>query len=300
MRQLTIFTFFIIVSITCVAQEMDVGSPLPDKYSLVNNFVRSRRIKYVIDSSEYYNPGKCRIFIYDTLGRLLGDINYPIEKFDNPYVYRKVGDTTYRSFYYKDTLKYYERFVHNNKGQIVNYLSCRNYLLNPNSYCVYFDAFYYDENNKLQSKLSYYDENFPGKVADNAIIKPTGLKLLDVINYSYKTLANGNKLIIGKHTFGNDYMRATDSSTYDRQNRIIRSSSFSKKGGGGCAAYYNTNGITLYEYSGAKVKITCYSTYCRGVDLQTGTCLLPEQSAKDVKYVIYNSNRTPKENMIIT
>ncbi|MBL7733536.1 MAG: hypothetical protein JNM88_20370 [Chitinophagaceae bacterium] len=288
---------FITVSVSCFGQDINpyTKEPYYDKYYPENKTIRSNRIKYIIDSSEFILPGKFNIKLYDTLGRLIGDINRSAHSFETPFVYTKIGDTTFRLKYNagKTVLLCYERFVHNKKGQIISYLDCCNYYFKSDSYYVGYVEFYYDEKNMLKTKLSYFNEEYPGKVSDKTKIKPTDLQLNDVVYYSHKTLKNGNKLIIGKHALGKPDWRAIDSTIYDNQNRVIRFNSFAKVGSTGEWVFYNLNNITDYEYTGSTLTITNYSTYCR-VPLINNKCFDPLQTEKDVSIIIYNHDKTKK------
>jgi hypothetical protein len=297
LRHFSFFILFIVISAFCSGQEINPYTMEPhyDKYYLENKTIKNSRIKYIIDSSEFIQPSKFNIKLYDTLGRLIGDTYRSVDSFTTPFQYTKNGDTTFRSKYNanRTVLLCYERFVHNKKGQIVSYLDCCNYYFKNDSYYVGYVEFYYDEKNMLKTKLSYFNEEYPGKVSDKTKIKPTDLQLNDVIYYSYKTLKNGNKLIIGKHALGKPDWRAIDSSIYDKKNRIIRFNSFARKGTTGELVFNNLNNITDYEYKGSTLTITNYSTYCR-VPILTNECFDPLQTDKDVTIIIYNHDKTKK------
>jgi hypothetical protein len=267
--------------------------PHYDKYYPENKTIKNSRIKYIIDSSEFILPSKFNIKLYDTFGRLIGDINRSVDSFDTPFQYTKTGDTTFRLKYNADKTELicYERFVHNKKGQIVSYLDCCNYYFKNDSYYVGLEEFYYDEKNLLKTKLNYFKEDYAGKISDNANIKPTDLRLNDVIYYSYRTFKNGNKLIIGKHSLGNPEGRATDSAIYDKQNRIIRFNSFSKMGTMGEIVRDNVNRITEYKYTGNSILITDFTRYCVA-QRPNSECLLSEETDKDITHIIYNPDKT--------
>jgi hypothetical protein len=294
----SLFFFLLAISINCVAQDIDPITWGPEyvKYYPENTFIKRHRIKYVIDSSESITSGKCRLRMYDTLGRIIIDNWRPDAPLDNPFIYREAGDTTYRLKYNSDksSLIAYERFVHNKKGQIVSYLDCANYYFKDNSYYVQYEAFYYDENNILQTRLSYIREEFPGKVADQANVKPTDLELYDVINYSYRTLKNGHKLKIGKHALGKPDWRATDTTIFDKQNRMIRFNSFSKRGVTGELIRNLLNNITVYQYTDSTLKITGYRTFCQFFDEQVGCLGSLDESHKDEELFIYNRDKLPR------
>jgi hypothetical protein len=295
MQHLSLFALFLFVSIISFGQDIDPFTLKPSDYLYypVNKIIKNNRIHSVTDSSEFILPGKFRTRVYDTLGRIIGEISRPNTALDNPYIYRQSGDTTYRLKYNADkaVLHSYQRFVLNKKGQIISYLDCGNYYLKDDSYYAGYEAFYYDDNGQLITKLSYTREDCPGKMDDKIIISSTALVLNDVINYTYKTLPNGNKLVIGKHAIGKPDWRATDSTMYDKQNRIIRFNSFSKVSALGERIGNNVNNITEYQYTNTSVKIINFTTYCYMLDKNIG-CLSAVETDKDTSLIIYNFNKT--------
>jgi hypothetical protein len=296
-RHISFSILFIIISAICFGQDINpyTKEPFYEKYYPENKNIKRSKIKYVIDSSEFISPSKFNVKLYDTLGRLIGDINRSVDSFDTPFLYFKTGDTTFRLKYNanKTELICYERFVHNKKGQILSYLDCCNYYFKNDSYFVGFEEYYYDEKSMLQTKLSYFKEDYPGKVSNKTNIKPTNLQLNDVIYYSYKTLKNGNSLIIRKHALGKSEWRATDSTVLDKQKRIIRFNSFSKMGSMGEMVQNNVNSVTEYKYSDSSLTITDYTTYCIA-QLSDFKCLEYSQPDKDITIIFYNSDKTKK------
>jgi len=233
---------------------------------------------------------------YDTLGRLIGDINRSVDSFHTPYVYIKRADTIFRQRYdqHKTELLHFERFVYNSKGQILSYLDCANYYFKSDSYYAGYDEFYYDEQSRLKTKLHYFNEEYPGKVSDTIDIKPAQLQLNDVIYFSYKKLKTGNKLIIGKHAIGEPDRRAIDSFLYDNKNRLLRFNSFVKIGVIGELVRNNLNNITDYRYKGDSLTISTYYTYCQ-VPLANSDCLAFYTMDKEITLIIYNKDGTKKE-----
>lgn len=269
--------------------------PFYDKYSPVNKLVKKNRIRYIVDSSRFITPGNFDIEIYDTLGRLIGKTYRPIDSFDNPYIYRIAGDTTFRLKYNKDRTKLncFERFVLNKKEQIVSYLDCCNYYFEKDNYYVGYEEFFYDEKDRLKTWLRFFKQDYPGEISDKNIINPIDLQLNEVIYFTYQTMRNGNKLVIGKHALGNPEWRETDSTIYDKQNRIIHFNSFAKRGAIGEMVHDNLNRITKYVYKGDSLTITNYATYCQAFAPEIG-CLLLEQTDKHITLIIYNRDMTKK------
>lgn len=297
MRQIFIFTLLVIVSISSRAQQIDPYTlePASNKYDPINKTAKDNHIKYVIDSSEFIIPGKCRTMIYDSLGRLAGELRHPGGNLINTFVYKTNGDTTWRLNYDtgKTVLYSFQRFVLNKKGQIISYLDCGNYYIRDESYYVGYEAFYYDDKDRLQTKHTYTQENYPGKVSIAAIIKPTELNLDDVINYTYSTLKNNNKLVIGKHTIGKPDWRSIDSTLYDKQNRIIRFNSFAKTGTIGEQIGNNVNNIALFQYEGNTIKVTRYTTYCY-VPENNHECFQTAETDRQTILILYNADKTLK------
>lgn len=297
MRHISIFILSIIVSSYCFGQDINpyTKEPFYNKYYPENKTFKRNRIKYVIDSSEFILPSKFNVKLYDTLGRLIGDINRSIDSFNTPYIYSKTGDTTFRLKYNADRtqLLCFERFVQNKKGQVVSYLDCCNYYFKNDNYYVGYEEFYYDEKGRLKTKLSYFKEDYPGKVSHTINIKRTDLQLNDVIYYSYKTLKKGNTLIIGKHASGKPEWRATDSIILDKQKRIIRFNSFSKMASMGEMVQNNVNSITEYKYSDSTLTITDYTTYCIA-PFSDFKCLEYSHPDKNITIIVYNGDKTKK------
>src|SRR4051794_38285402 len=98
MRHFLFPIFLIVISATCFGQDINpyTKEPSYEKYYPENKLIKRSKIKYVIDSSEFISPSKFNVKLYDTLGRLIGDINYSVDKFNTPFQYIKTGDTTFR------------------------------------------------------------------------------------------------------------------------------------------------------------------------------------------------------------
>lgn len=296
-RHLLIFITLITLTATCCGQDINsyTKEPFYDKYYVNNMIVKQNRIKYIIDSSEFILPSKFRTKIYDTLGRLIGDITRSVDSFDNPFVYKNKGDTTFRLKYNEDKTKLlcFERFVQNKKGQTLSYLDCCNYYFKENSYYVGYEEFYYDERDRLKTRLSYFKEDYPGIISDSVILKPTDLQLNDVIYYNYQTLKNGNKLVISKHALGKSEWRKTDTTLYDKQNRIIKFNSYSKRGTMGEMMQNNVNNISEYKYTDTSLTITSYTRYCFA-SLSNFDCIQYSETDRDTELIIYNKDKTKK------
>jgi hypothetical protein len=296
MRLAFIFTIFIFASINSRARQIDplTMEPADYRYDPVNRTVKDNHIHYVIDSSAFILTGnKCRTWVYDTSGRLAGELTQPGGALKYTVVYKTSDDTTWRMKYDtgKTVLYSYQRFVQNKKGQIISYLDCGNYYLREDSYYAGYEVFSYDDGGRLQSRSTYTREEYPGKVSLAAIIQPAALHLDDAINYTYSSLKNGNKLVIGQHTTGNPDRRSTDSAIYDKQNRVIRFNSFAKTGIIGEVAGNNVNNISLYQYEAAAVQITRYTTYCY-VPEGHKDCSTNTETEKQIVLIVYNPNKT--------
>jgi hypothetical protein len=187
----------------------------------------------------------------------------------------------------------FERFVLNKKGQTTSYLDCCNYYFKADSYYVGYEEFYYDEKDRLKTRLTYFKEDYPGKISEKNKINPTDLELNDVVYFTYQTLKNGNKLVIGKHALGKAEWRETDSTIYDKQNRIVRFNTFSKMGTMGEMVQSNINKVTEYSYTDTTLRITSYTTYCIA-PLSNFDCFQYSQPEKEVTLIIYNKDKTKK------
>lgn len=299
MRQTFILVLFIIVSINSRAQDVDPYTlePADYHYHPVNTIIKNNRIKCLVDSSPFILTGtKCRAWVYDTLGRLAGELSQPGGALKYIVVYKTSGDTTWRMHYDtgKTVLYAYQQFVYNKKGQIISYLDCGNYYIKDDSYYVGYEVFFYNGEGRLQSRHLYTREDYPGKLSVETIIKPTELHLDDAVNYTLSPFKNGNKLVIGQHTIGKPDWRVTDSIVYDKQNRITRVNSFAKKRTVGEFVGNNVNTITLYQYEDRSLQITRYTTYCYPPG-SSNDCLNTTETEKQVTLILYNHNKTLSE-----
>lgn len=234
-----------------------------DKYYPENRYIRKNKIKFLTDSSEFHLPTNSYTKAYDTLGRLIGAFNYEIEKFDNPYIYRKKEDTLLRLKYRPNSQELYslEKFVYNTQGQIVHYFICCDYYFNNKSFSVEIEDFYYDKN-ILQTRLRYYKEHIGNMSEDFTINKTTGMRLTDVKNYSYITLKNGNRMVVEQQNIGSREWRTSDTTLIDKHNKIIKHNSYAKMGSLGCPMGNNVNRVTEYKYTHNTLTIIDYTTYC--------------------------------------
>jgi hypothetical protein len=251
----------------CHAQERDPiqNEIISDKYYPENLLIKQNKIKFVIDSSNYILPSKRSIKAYDEEGRVTGYFYHDIEKFNDPYVYKKSGDTLLRLKYRNDNteLYSYERFIYNGRGQILSYLECCDYYFEKGKFPVSYQEFYYNEENNLKSKLSYYKRDYNGVISGHHSITASELDLTDVVYYSFKKLKNGNVLVIGKHALGKPDWRATDSMLFDTKKRIIRFNSYAKMAWLGCPSGAQVNKIADYAYTDSSVTITTYTIDCK-------------------------------------
>ena len=296
MRHFSILALLFFVSILSLAQQVDplTMEPADYRYDPVNRIVKDNHIHYVIDSSAFIITGsKCRTWVYDTAGRLAGELTQPGGALKYVIVYKTSGDTTWRMKYDtgKTVLYSWQRFVQNKKGQVISYLDCGNYYVREDSYYAGYEVFSYDDRDRLQTRSTYTREDYPGKISAGAMIQPTALHLDDSINYTYSTLKNGNKLVIGQHTIGKPEKRSTDSTIYDNKNRIIRFNSFAKTGTIGELVGNNVNAISLYEYEAASIQITRFTTYCYVPEGHTD-CFMATETEKQISLLVYNPNKT--------
>jgi len=266
-----------------------------DKYYPENKLIKQQKIKFIIDSSDFHLPTKVYIKGYDTLGRLIGEFNYDIKKFDNPFIYRKINDTLYRLRYRANTTELYslEKFVYNKQGKILQYLICCDYYFKKDNFTVELEDFYYDQN-ILQSKLRYYKGDYNGIINEKIKIAATDLELTDAISYSYK-IFKGNKIVIGKQNVGKQEWRETDTALLDKKNRIIKFNSFAKMASLGCPVGNNVNKVTEYKYSDTSLTITSYTTHCIA-PLSDFKCFQYEKMNEDKTVIIFDkSNKKIKE-----
>jgi len=161
-----------------------------------------------------------------------------------------------------------------------------------NSFSASYDEFYYDENNAVRTKLHYHKSDYPGIVSEKNI-PVKDLELYDVIYYSFKTLKSGNNLIIGKHALGKPEWRETDSTIFDKQNRIIRFNSYALRGTSGELVHDQLNSITEYSYTDSSVAIVDYYIYCEA-SISDTECLKHSIPDKDIEVVEFNRNKTRK------
>ena len=109
----------------------------------------------------------------------------------------------------------------------------------------------------------------------------------DLVYYSYLPIKKGKHYIIGKHALGSPDTRKTDSICLDRENRIIRTSSFSHRGNMGELVYDQLTNIATRSYNERTVIASFYSTYCRAMSAKNG-CLDMVELDKEQEEIIYN------------
>ena len=264
-----------------------------DKYSPVNRLVKKLGIKSITDSSAFISPEGIHVKYYDTAGRLIAELNRLTDSIPTPFLYQYRGDTIYRLRYIRNdtVLASYQRYVINQKGQLLSFLDCGNYYLKKDSYYAGYEEFHYDEKNRLKSWISYTKGEYPGKLSASLQIPATSLEMNDLVYYSYQPAKKGRRLIIGKHALGEINNRKTDSILIDDQNRMMRLSTFSPKGTMGEMVYDHLTNIATRSYNERTVIASFYSTYCRAMSAKNG-CLDMVELDTEKEEIIYNPDGT--------
>ena len=289
-----IFCFFFLYILLCNNGDAQSFHPVTDqspvdKYLPVNPLVKKLGIRSITDSSAFISPAGLHVKYYDTAGRLIAELNRLTDSIPTPYVYLYRGDTVFRLRYikYDTVLASYQRFVINAKGQLLSFLDCGNYYLKNNSFYVGYEEFHYDDKDRLTSWISYTKGEFQGKLSASTPIPVTALEMNDLVYYSYLPIKKGKHYIIGKHALGSPDTRKTDSICLDRENRIIRTSSFSPRGNMGELVYDQLTNIATRSYNERTVIASFYSTYCRAMSAKNG-CLDMVELDKEQEEIIYN------------
>lgn len=261
-----------------------------------NRSIRNKKIKFIIDTTTYRLSDNPYVHAYDTAGRLIGKFDHSIAQFNDPYSYKRNGDTLLRLKHHKgtDTLYAYDRYVYNKKGQIASYLGGYEINYIPGSFNIWYDVFYYDNKGKLQTRLTYHKEGYSGALFEKMVIDPSKLNLIDVVYYNEQPLANGNTMVIGKHTADKPDWRVTDTTIYDVRKRVIKTSSYADIAALGCPTGNQVNRVSLIDYRATSRTVTSYMTQCVA-PLNDNRCIEYKISDENTEVFEYDKNGLLKQ-----
>jgi hypothetical protein len=260
--------FLSFLSLKTIAQTGHLKEFYPE-----NKLYRKLKVQDVIDSFMIV-PANSRIIRYDTSGRKLNSYYYACPGCAAPVQWVSNGDTLTCLQYYGDSMnrKLFsrEQFIYNKKGEILHYSICHDPFSSGDGVYARVNNFFYNSTG-LFCKMEYTNNNYLIAVDQKMVIAENDVKLNSAIYYTYRKTNNGIT-IIGKESVGKTDWRFIDTFLYDHNNRLIRTSSFSKQGVVGELVLNNLNMITEYKFRDNSVFTTEYYTHCLAVSPTFG-CL---------------------------
>jgi len=282
-----IFPLFLFLSIKGIAQTEHLKEFYPE-----NKLFKKLKVKAVIDSFMIV-PENSRITEYDTLGRELG--SHYLKAGYNPYLYTRSGNTLTRYRYYGEPTHgpvfLFEQFIYNSKGEVLKHaLAYKSYTGGEEVYAK-LDVFFYNSSG-LFCKIEYTNHNYPKAVEREMVISENDLKISSAIYYSYRKTSNG-VTVTAKETMGNKDWRTIDTIVYDKMNRLIRRSSFSRKGVVGELGYENLNVVTENYFYVNRLSTQDFYTYCLAVT-SDGYCLSPQRVETNTSEIWLNKQGLPE------
>ncbi len=282
MRYCFIF-FLLFTSVTAAAQTTHLSKFYPEHISY-----KKLKVKAVIDSFMIV-PANSRIKEYDESGRELCD-HYLIGGC-TPFRYIRNGDTLTRLKYYdkpgENYLFSFEQFIYNSRGDILKHSLSYNSYTGEKKVYAELNEFIYNSTG-LYCHLTYYNHDYKKPVMADMVINGDELKLSEATYYTYKK-NNSGLVIIAKQTVGNPAWRTTDTIFYDKANRLIKQSTFSRRGNSGELVFDNFNYVHENQYKGSIVIQKEFYTYCLALTNE-GACLSPQLVDIGKEELIYDSN----------
>jgi hypothetical protein len=223
---------------------------------------------------------------YDTFGRQIS-WSYVEDSVITRFKYVESGDTLRKYHYYtKNGIEYpiyqTELFVYDKEGNILVYQSCRkNYGNDKNTSECWWDKFFYNENNRLTSKLVYSNSHYRQPFSLELKLADSLINLVNVYSYQYD---RKGKMILRKQMIGKANYRSVDSFYYDKSNRPIKIVSRKKQAYLGEFPVINFSGIKTFKYEKNKQIETSWITYSDGESQKIKTVDL------EVNEYVYYSN----------
>lgn len=244
MKQILTFLLPIFFVAQAYAQHEDFEMYYPE-----NPLFKKLRVKSVTDTiaSPAFHHYKKE---YDTLGRQTSWC-YIEDSVTTRFKYVKTGDTLTKFHYYtvgsvKHEIYQFETFIYNGLGKILRYQNCGiNYENDRTSECNV-DRFFYDENNRLTTKLIYTNPRYNAHFTQNLKLADSLLNLTAVYFYQYDK--NG-KLITIKEMIGQPENRSTDSLFYEKSGRIIKKVRRQARGFSGEFIVNNIYSVKTFRYA---------------------------------------------------
>ncbi|MBP6021951.1 hypothetical protein [Ferruginibacter sp.] len=233
-----------------------------EMYYPKNSLLKKLKVKSLLDTiaSPAFHHYKEE---FDTLGRQISWC-YVEDSVITRFRYFQSGDTLTKFHYYtkgkiEHPIYQTEFFVYDKKGNILSYQNSRkSYGNDINTSECSMDKFFYDENFRLTSKLSYSNSHYKQPFSEKLRLADSLLNLVNVYSYQYNK--NG-KLILMKQMIGKPEYRSVDSFYYDKTNRPIKIVSRQKQAYLGEFPVGNLCGTKIFKYEGNKQIETTWTTY---------------------------------------
>jgi hypothetical protein len=222
--------FFLTIILTIVSQIALCQIEEFHKYYQVDTIILKAKVKRSTDFPTAV-PEQIYVTEYDKLGRQ-SSWYYKKDSVRTHYKYLTKKDTLLKYHYcttkgVKDDYYKLEKFVYNEKKQIVYYLSQNvNYGKDSNTTEIILDKFQYD-NNILTKSEHWYKKKYPTKFSIILLLNDTLLSLL----YEYRYITNSKGQIINRmEKSAKPQFDGIDSFFYDNKNRLVKSVNFRENG----------------------------------------------------------------------
>jgi hypothetical protein len=227
-----------------------------------DSLVKKLKVKSVFDTiaSPAFHHYKKE---FDTLGRQISWC-YVEDSVITRFRYVRSGDSLTKFHYYtkgkvEHPIYQTELFVYNKKSNILIYQSSRkSYGNDINTSECSMDKFFYDEDSRLTSKLSYSNSHYKQPFSEKLRLADSLLNLVNVYTYQYD---NKGKLILMKQMIGKPEYRSIDSFYYDKAGRLVKNVSRQKQGYLGEFAVGNLCWTRAFKYEIDKQIETTWTNY---------------------------------------
>ena len=237
-------------------------APEFERFYPENSLYRKLQVKSVLDTiasppNHHYKKE------FDRLGRQTAW--YYVEDSVRTYFkYEKKEDTLSRLHYYtangrERPIYRREWFVYNEKGKIELYQSCqKNYGERIETSQCEMDKFYYDEKGRLLTRLSYAAPRYRQPFSVEMTLADTAMRLQSGLHYWYD---KGDKLKAAAQLIGPPDFRSVDSFFYDSKGRLVKRTSYQKRGFLGELTMTDLTRIELKTYATNRLLETSFATY---------------------------------------
>lgn len=178
-------------------------------------------------------------------------------------IYKVNGDTikSYKYNLSKRAFTSVEFFVYNSNKLIALYIDCTDYYFDRTSIPVTAIQFFYNANNELTDKLTYYQKKYSAGINEFSSFHLQDFKLESAIHYKKKK-TKYNTYIFGQECIGKEYFRSYDTAVLDNKGLLVRFNSYADNRALGCPMGLFVNDILDYSYRKDSVTVTFTQKNC--------------------------------------